>query len=232
MNTDCATSVLGRSDLETSRIGSWVASPLPLSAFVAPERQRSRVVNLIGTVAETLESIWTTVVSGSREIEDNTALAAPVDAMGTSTSGESPNARNAASLDLAQRVIRQITASQPGRCWRFRHLQRATPAKLACSGVKKSCWVYLNPARCWAVLQPTDEALGADRLPWNTLIYESAGQLQGLVADLEGQVLINELADYQPCSISEWSRLSSLANASQLTALVQRLACCGLVALV
>jgi hypothetical protein len=184
----------------------------------------------MGTVAETLESILSMVLSGSRETEDATFLAPPADTLGP-VGGESPNASNAASLDRAQRVIRRITESQPERCWRFRHLEQTTSAKLAGSSIEKSCWVYLNPARCWAVLQPTNRALAADRLPWNTLVYESAGRLQGLVADLEGQVLINELADYQPCSVAEWSRLSSLANASQLTAFVQRLASCGLVAL-
>jgi hypothetical protein len=111
-------------------------------------------------------------------------------------------------------------------------LQRATAARVQALDDESPCWLYLNPARCWAVLQPTNPALAAHRpLPWNTLIFQCGGHWQGLVADLEGQVLINELADYQPCSVAEWSRLSSLASAPQLALFVQRLAAGGLVAL-
>ena len=145
--------------------------------------------------------------------------------------GQSRRTSNAAAVEHAQRVIRKIIATQPSHCWRFRHLQRATSALLQQLEGQQPCWVYLNPARCWAVLQPTNPALAAEQLPLNTLIYQCGNQFQGLVADLEGQVLINELADYQPCSLAEWSRLSSLASATQLTVFVRRLAACGLVAL-
>ncbi len=47
---------------------------------------------------------------------------------------------------------------------------------------------------------------------------------------LEGQVLVNELADYQPCTIAQWARLSALVDAPQLAALVRHLVGIGLVA--
>ena len=42
--------------------------------------------------------------------------------------------------------------------------------------------------------------------------------------------LINELADYQPCTIAQWARLSTLVDVPQLTVLVRHLADMGLVA--
>ncbi len=47
---------------------------------------------------------------------------------------------------------------------------------------------------------------------------------------LEGQVLINELADYEPCTVAQWARLSALVDAQQLTELVRHLVEIGLVA--
>ncbi len=220
---------LDPSQLDIQRIDSWVARPRPLSAFTACGRSRSRVGNLIGNVTNRLELVLSKVQRGSRQPEAEDSAAMP----DRPTFGQRPTRRtsNAASLEHAQRVIRKIVATQPGHCWRFRHLQQATSALVRQLEGPRPCWVYLNPARCWAVLQPTNPALAADQLPLNTLIYQCGNQFQGLVADLEGQVLINELADYQPCSLAEWSRLSSLASATQLAVFVRRLAACGLVAL-
>jgi hypothetical protein len=43
-------------------------------------------------------------------------------------------------------------------------------------------------------------------------------------------VLINELADYQPCTVDQWARLSPLVDAAQLQGLVRYLETVGLVA--
>jgi hypothetical protein len=222
---DCAASVLDRYDHENSQIGSWIARPLPLSAFTAPRRRRSRVANMIEAVAETLESMLS--LGRNQEAADRM----PPFELQPLTHADSLAAGNRASLERAQRVIRRITKTQPGHCWRFRQLEASMSNRIDRMNVAKTRWIYLNPARCWAVLHPTNPERASNRLPLNTLIYQSGEQLQGLVADLEGQVLINELADYQPCSIAEWSRLSSLASTAQLTELVRRLAACGLVAL-
>jgi hypothetical protein len=222
---DCATRVLDRYDRENTRIGCWIARPVPLSAFTAPHRQRSRVANMVGSVVEILECLL--LLNRNPEFAYRTP---PVE-LQPLTHAESLAASNRASLERAQRAIRRIITTQPGNYWRFRQLQTSRSDRIDKLDVVKARWIYLNPARCWAVLHSTNPERASNRLPLNTLIYQSAGQMQGLVADLEGQVLINELADYQPCSLAEWSRLSSLASSEQLTELVQRLASSGLVAL-
>ena len=64
----------------------------------------------------------------------------------------------------------------------------------------------------------------------SALFYLDGQELRGIRMRLEGQVLINELADYQPCTIAQWARLSALVDPSQLAVLVQHLAGIGLVA--
>ena len=36
------------------------------------------------------------------------------------------------------------------------------------------------------------------------LFFLADGEVHGLRMNLEGQVLINELADYQPCTVLQW----------------------------
>ncbi len=90
--------------------------------------------------------------------------------------------------------------------------------------------VHLNPACCWIRMQ--GEPLGGDRsdLSSSVLFFLVNNEIRGLRMNLEGQVLINELADYQPCTISQWAQLSSMADAGQLCSLVRHLAEIGLVA--
>ncbi len=89
--------------------------------------------------------------------------------------------------------------------------------------------IHLSPACCW--IRINEEPRG-DRgsLSSSVLFFLVNDEIRGLRMNLEGQVLINELADYQPCTIRQWARLSSLADASQLSSLVRHLAEIGLVA--
>ena len=89
--------------------------------------------------------------------------------------------------------------------------------------------VYLNPACCWIRI---NEEPHSDRssLSSSVLFFLVNDEIRGLRMNLEGQVLVNELADYQPCTIRQWAQLSSLADANQLSSLVRHLAEIGLVA--
>jgi len=90
--------------------------------------------------------------------------------------------------------------------------------------------LYLNPVNRWVRLPqaPSDDA--SPRPSESVLFFLIDNQVQGLRMSLEGQALINELADYQPCTVVQWARLSRLADAAQLVTLAQYLARSGLVA--
>lgn len=94
------------------------------------------------------------------------------------------------------------------------------------SGLK----VHLNPIRTWARFS-TPELLDEEATPpCNVLFFAAGGDVGSAVLELEGQALINELADYQPCTLEDWADLSQLADREQLIELCRELAKMGLVA--
>lgn len=90
--------------------------------------------------------------------------------------------------------------------------------------------IHLNPIRTWAQFS-TPELLDAEAVPpCNVLFFASGREIGSAALELEGQALINELADYQPCTLDDWSSLSHLADREQLMELCCDLARMGLVA--
>lgn len=91
--------------------------------------------------------------------------------------------------------------------------------------------VFLNPIRVWTTFQTTtllDEGAGA---PANVLFFAVSGEVATALLELEGQALVNELADYQPCTIGEWSAASAFGSVEDLTGFVRELAQMGLASL-
>ena len=91
--------------------------------------------------------------------------------------------------------------------------------------------LYLNPIRTWTkFISPAllDESANP---PAHVLFFAHNGEISSAVLELEGQALINELADYQPCTLAEWAAVSSAGDAAELTEMVRDLATMGLVAL-
>ncbi|MDP6553354.1 MAG: hypothetical protein QGG71_01735 [Pirellulaceae bacterium] len=89
--------------------------------------------------------------------------------------------------------------------------------------------IYLNPLRAWCRLQ-TSLFLDDDVPPPATILLFAVGDLfASRVFELEGQTLVNELADYQPCTLDQWSKLSALADRDQLVSLCQDLSDSGLI---
>ena len=149
------------------------------------------------------------------------------------------------------RNTRRLTAEQADRiaCQQARHAveERAREQRLAhvrfqerYSLVEK--WLanfdaasplrlYLNPIRTWTkFISPAllDESASP---PAHVLFFACGGEISSAVLELEGQALVNELADYQPCTLAEWAAVSSAGDTAALTAMVRDLATMGLVAL-
>ena len=89
--------------------------------------------------------------------------------------------------------------------------------------------IHLNPLRAWCRLQ-TAKFLNCGVLPpAAVLLFRVGDRLATRVFDLEEQTLINELADFQPCTLDQWSGLSALASHDELVALCEDLSASGLV---
>jgi hypothetical protein len=88
----------------------------------------------------------------------------------------------------------------------------------------------LNPANCWIRWTTEDEPAAAKSSSGSALFFLDGDDLRGIRMPLEGQVLINELADYEPCTVAQWAALSALVDHAQLAQLVRHLVSVGLVA--
>jgi hypothetical protein len=83
---------------------------------------------------------------------------------------------------------------------------------------------YLNPIRTWgrfvsSALLDDDTAPPAD-----VLFFPVREEISTAVLELEGQAMINDLADFQPCTLDEWSGLSELVDRDGLVELSRDLA--------
>ncbi len=113
---------------------------------------------------------------------------------------------------------------------RFQELRSMNEQSLAELETNEQLRVYLNPIRTWARFI-TEELLDEDsQPPANVLFFANGNEVSTAVLELEGQALINELADYSPCTLGEWAALSQLADRDELADLCRDLADMGLVA--
>ena len=89
--------------------------------------------------------------------------------------------------------------------------------------------LHLNPLRAWCRLRTSHFLVGELPPPVTILLFAVGDVFATRVFELEGQTLINELADYQPCTLNQWSELSALADRDQLVSLCQDLSDSGLI---
>jgi len=93
--------------------------------------------------------------------------------------------------------------------------------------------VRLNPIRAWARLETEallDETAEPCDLPCDVLLLADGSEIATVQLELEGQVLLNDLADNQPCSIRNWAELSRVSDVEELLELSRDLTALGLIA--
>jgi hypothetical protein len=132
--------------------------------------------------------------------------------------------------ERARLRIRQAIEQRAERHRRFLELKRAMVDRPLSLGDDGTSQLHLNPANCW-LRWATDLGSAEDAaLSGSALFFLDGSDLRGIRMRLEGQVLINELADYEPCTVAQWARLSALVDTPQLTQLARHLVSIGLVA--
>jgi len=126
--------------------------------------------------------------------------------------------------------IEQAIARRAERYRRFLELKRAMADRPLSASADGTGQLHLNPANCWIRWSTEPDAAASSRLSGSALFFLDGSDLRGIRMRLEGQVLINELADYEPCTVAQWARLSALVDAPQLVQLARHLIDIGLVA--
>jgi len=89
--------------------------------------------------------------------------------------------------------------------------------------------IHLNPIRIWNRLLTTEFLDAGATPPCNVLFFATPTDVSLAMFELESQVLLNELADFQPCTIEFWAA-HSFADRSQLSRFCNDLVAMGLAA--
>ncbi len=130
----------------------------------------------------------------------------------------------------AELAIAERGGQVPAACQRY--------LALRARHIGARCWqqsgrivrVHLNPLRAWCRPAATGRGPSASRVPAAAVLLFRVDD--GYVTrsfDLESQALLNELADYQPCTLDQWANHSALASPDELVAFCDELARAGLV---
>jgi hypothetical protein len=141
-----------------------------------------------------------------------------------------PRHQQAVLAERAHLKIRRAVEHRRGRHQRFQELRRVMRDQRIPREDESACLLHLNPANCWLRWESAPCSAEESGRTSSAMFFLDGSALRGLRMQLEGQVLINELADYQPCTVAQWAHLSALVDAPQLIALVRYLEEIGLVA--
>jgi hypothetical protein len=140
-----------------------------------------------------------------------------------------PNHPEVVRAERARLRLQQVIEERADRFRRFQELRRAMEDHRLSLDGDSACQLYLNPANCWIRYEAAARSVEEEAFSGSALFFLDGNALRGIRMHLEGQVLVNELADYQPCTIAQWARLSKLVDVPQLAALVRHLVEIGLV---
>ncbi len=141
-----------------------------------------------------------------------------------------PTHQGVVAAERARLQIQEVLEVRRDRNQLFQRLRRAMRDGVETTSRSSLC-IHMNPVCRWIRMADEPAQERSPKSSGSVLFFLVDNELRGLRMDLEGQVLINELVDYQPCTIPQWARLSTLADAQQLDALVGHFADIGLVAL-
>ena len=90
--------------------------------------------------------------------------------------------------------------------------------------------IHLNPIRSWSRFHTTALLDDESTTPADVLFFAVGAEIHTAVLELEGQALINELADFQPCTLDEWVALTMQSDRHEIMDTCRDLAEMGLVA--
>lgn len=142
-----------------------------------------------------------------------------------------PEQRDYISCQQARHAIEEIARSNRTSYLRFQELASVAGALLPQLGTDPNLRIALNPTRAWATFETSSLLDDGVEAPANVLFFATRGEIATAALELEGQALLNELIDYQPCTLTDWSRVSAWGDRNELLAFCHDLVEIGLIAI-
>jgi hypothetical protein len=146
------------------------------------------------------------------------------------TKSPTPEQQDYIACQRARHAIEDLARRNRLKHVRFQELRSMNEQSLAELETNHQLRAYLNPIRTWARFVTTALLDDDSQPPANVLVFANGNEISTAVLELEGQALINELADYSPCTLGEWAALSQLADRDELVDLCRDLVDMGLIA--
>ncbi|MBP86072.1 MAG: hypothetical protein CMJ64_05040 [Planctomycetaceae bacterium] len=143
----------------------------------------------------------------------------------------SPIQRDYITCQRARHTIEEIARENRIAYVRFQELSSIVDQFLPQLGNDDRLRILLNPTRTWSRFETSELLDGKVPPPSNVLFFATRGDVATAALELEGQALLNELVDYQPCTLAEWASVSTGADRDELLAFCRDLAEMGLVAI-
>jgi hypothetical protein len=141
-----------------------------------------------------------------------------------------PKQQDYVACQRARHAVENLARENRLKHIRFQELSGLTDQWLKELDTNTELRVYLNPIRVWARFA-TPVFLDDDATPPADVLFFAVGsEIHTAVLELEGQSLINELADYQPCTFAEWAAVSRHGDRADLIESSRDLAELGLLA--
>jgi hypothetical protein len=129
----------------------------------------------------------------------------------------------------ARHTVELLAEARREQHVRFQSLRQAAEAQ-AETLLLPATVVHLNPMRAWARFQTTALLEEDDEPPCDVLLFADGDELATAALELEGQALLNELADIEPCTIAQWAEVVGLSDTNELIDLCGDLLALGVVA--
>jgi hypothetical protein len=210
-----------------SRVSSEVHQPHVLAASAAFEPKRSSLVAWTVRMAQVADRIIARTFPSSflNHVQSKGLVEKTLNGLDRCFR-LIPTHQGVVAVERARLQIQQVLNARRERYRRFQGLRQAMVRD---TFSHSDSYLHLNPVCRW--IRISDELVSDRECPSGSVLFFLANNdVHGLRMSLEGQVLINELADYQPCTVLQWAQLSSLADIRQIDVLVRHLAEIGLVA--
>jgi hypothetical protein len=140
-----------------------------------------------------------------------------------------PEQQDYVACQRARHAVEEAARKNRSAHVRFQELWSVAAELAPQLGKVRGMRIHLNPLRAWARFV-TPALLNGVAAPADVVFFPARESINAAVPGDEGRALIEELAEFGPCTLAKWATLSAHGGRKELAAACRNLAAVGLVA--
>ncbi len=141
-----------------------------------------------------------------------------------------PEQEDTISCQRARYEVERLARENRGAHVRFQELVTIAPTLMPQLDRGDDLTVHLNPITSWSCLKSQKFLDEGEQPPVSVLYYADEEEVRTAMFEPEGQMILERLANIQPCPFSTWRTISDDADAAQLREFVKGLVSLRLIA--